>query len=205
MLGSNPTRSVSDNLASGVRANPITPPLINHFRTIAIRRERRTRMNRSKKNAKKNRKKNGNRFEQRDSKHWSRYLMTVGAMGALLTYAPGVALAESPRAARLAPRVLEAIYGAVQTQQTQRFDIPPGPLETVLDAFQKLTELQALVPNEKLRTIPSPGVSGMYTVERALAQILAGTGVTYRFSGPKIITLELEGVAASVEILGRIT
>ena len=101
--------------------------------------------------------------------------------------------------------MLEAIYGGVQAQQSQRFDIPPGALETVLATFQKQTDLQVLLPNEKLRTLPSPGVSGVYTVERALAQILAGTGVTYRFSGPKIVTLELEGVAASVEILGRIS
>jgi catecholate siderophore receptor len=131
--------------------------------------------------------------------------MTVGAMGALLTSAPSAAFAESPKAARLAPRVLEAIYGAVQSQQSQRFDIPAGPLETVLATFQKLTDLQALIPNEKLRAIPSPGVSGVYTVENALAQILTGTGVSYQFTGPKIVTLELEGVAASVEILGRIT
>jgi catecholate siderophore receptor len=131
--------------------------------------------------------------------------MTVGAMGALLTCAPVSALAESPKVARLAPRVLEAIYGGAQAQQSQRFDIPSGPLETVLASFQKLTDLQVLLPNEKLRTIPSPGVSGVYTVEKALGQILTGTGVTYRFSGPKIVTLELEGVAASVEILGRIT
>ena len=77
---------------------------------------------RSKKNAKKNRKKNRNRFGQSTPK----YLMTVGAMGALLTCAPVSALAESPKAARLAPRVLEAIYGAGQAQQSQRFDIPPG-------------------------------------------------------------------------------
>src|SRR5262249_60674198 len=90
-------------------------------------------------------------------------------------------------------------------QQSERFDIPPGPLETVLAAFQKLADLQVLLPNEKLSAIPSPGVSGVYTAEKALSQILAGTGVTYRFTGPKIVTLELEGVAASVEILGRIT
>jgi catecholate siderophore receptor len=155
----------------------------------------------SNKNIRKHRKKNRNKARRSGSKYW----MTLGAMGALLTCAPVSALAESPKAARLAPRVLEAIYGAVQSQQSRRFDIPPGPLETVLATFQKLTDLQALIPNEKLRTIPSPGVSGVYTVENALAQILAGTGVTYRFSGPKIVTLELEGVAASVEILGRIT
>ena len=44
-LRSKPTRSVSDNIASGVLANPITPPLVNHFRIIVIRRERGARMN----------------------------------------------------------------------------------------------------------------------------------------------------------------
>jgi catecholate siderophore receptor len=157
----------------------------------------------SKKNSKN--RKNSNGLERSASKNWPKYLMTVGAMGALLTTAPGAAFAEAPQTARIAPRVLEAIYGGVQAQQGQRFDIPPGPLETVLATFQKQTELQVLVPDEKLRAIPSPGVSGVYTAESALAQILTGTGVTYRFSGPKIVTLGLEGVAASVEILGRIS
>jgi catecholate siderophore receptor len=157
----------------------------------------------SKKNAKS--KKNRDKMGQCGSKNWPKYLMTVGAMGALLTTAPGAAFAETPQAARIAPRVLEAIYGGVQAQQSQRFDIPSGPLETVLAAFQKQTDLQVLVPDEKLRAIPSLGVSGVYTAERALAQLLAGTGVSYRFSGPKIVTLGLEGVAASVEVLGRIS
>jgi catecholate siderophore receptor len=155
----------------------------------------------TKKNIRKNRKKNRNKA----SRGGSKYLITFGAMGALLTCSPVSAIAESPKVARLAPRVLEAIYGGAQAQQSQRFDIPPGPLETVLAAFQKLADLQVLLRNEKLSAVPSPGVSGVYTVEKALAQMLAGTGVTYRFSGPKIVTLELEGVAASVEILGRIT
>jgi len=158
---------------------------------------------RSKKNAKKNRKRSGNRSGQCSPKYW----MTIGTMGALLTYAP-VAARPAMRAGAMGVRgVWEAIYtqDPAEASQTQRFDIPPGPLETVLTSFQSLTGLQVLVPNEKLRAIPSPGVSGVHTAERALTQILAGTGVIYRFSGPKIVTLELEGVAASVEVLGRIT
>src|SRR5262245_28903967 len=157
----------------------------------------------SKKNPKSNKNRNG--FGQGAAKNWPKYLVTVGAMGALLTTGQGAAFAEGPQTARIAPRVLEAIYGGAQAQQTQRFDIPPGPLETVLATFQKQTELQVLVPDEKLRAIQSPGVSGVYTAEKALARILSGTGVTYKFSGPKIVTLEVEGVAASVEVLGRIT
>jgi hypothetical protein len=138
-------------------------------------------------------------LEKRTSANAERVTVLLGvtlcAMGALLTFAQGAASAEAPQAARLAPRVLKAIYGAFENQQTRRFDIPPGPLETVLATFQKLTDLQVLVSDEELHAIPSPGVSGVYTVERALAQILAGTGVSHRFSGPKIVTLELEGMA----------
>ena len=155
----------------------------------------------NRKNSRKNRKNGRNKARRNGPKYW----MAMGTMGALLTCAPVSAFAESSGVPAISPRVLEAIYGSVQTNETRRFDIPPGPLETVLTAFQKLADLQVLVPNEKLGNIPSPGVSGVHTLEKALAQILAGTGVTYRFSGPKIVTLELEGVAASVDILGRIS
>ncbi|MGE0126925.1 MAG: TonB-dependent siderophore receptor [Blastocatellales bacterium] len=155
----------------------------------------------TKKNIRKNRKKDRNKARGRGPGHW----IAMGTMGALLTCAPISSKAASSGSPMFAPSLIEAVYVAVQARQTQRFDIPPGPLETVLAVFQKLTEVQVLVPNEKLRAIPSPGVSGVHTAEKALAQILAGTGITYRFSGPKIVTLELEGVAASVEVLGRIT
>src|SRR5262244_4037782 len=97
---------------------------------------------RSKKNAKKTQKKNRKGSGQGGPKNWPKYFMAMGTMGALLTCAPVSCFAESPGGATIAPRVFEAIYGTVQSQQTQRFDIPPGPLETVLASFQKLTDLQ---------------------------------------------------------------
>jgi catecholate siderophore receptor len=131
--------------------------------------------------------------------------MAMGAMGALLTYAPINGKAAAHRSGMITPVGLCAIYGAVQAQQTLRFDISPGPLETALATFQELTDLQVLAPNDSFNSILSPGVSGVYTAEKALAQLLLGTGVTYRFIGPKIVTLELEGVAASIEVLGRVS
>jgi len=154
----------------------------------------------TKRNIRKHRKKNRNKARRSGSKYW----MTLSAMGAALTFV-GPPVAASHGSAIIGPSALGAVYTTIQSQQTQRFEIPPGALDTVLAAFQKLTDLQVLLTDEKLRTIPSPGVSGVYAIEKALAQILAGTGVSYRFTGPKIVTLELEGVAASVEILGRIT
>jgi catecholate siderophore receptor len=159
----------------------------------------------TRKQIRKNRKKDRNKARRRGLGYWPKYWMAMGTMGAVLTCAPANSDAATPVSARYAPSAVEAVYGAIQGKETQRFDIPAGSLETVLSALQNQTGLQILTPNEKLRTIPSPGVSGVYTAERALAQILSGTGVSYRFSGPKIVTLELEGVAASVDVIGRAT
>lgn len=153
----------------------------------------------TKKNSKKNHKKFGRRAWQHSARQW----MATGTLSALLAVS-GQAAPALP-----SPSVWEAVYTNGEanghTQQTQRFDIPPGPLETVLQAFQKFTGWTVLTPDERLRSVPSPGVAGLYTNEQALVHLLAGTGISYRFSDPKVVTLELTGVEASVEIIGRAT
>ena len=96
----------------------------------------------------------------------------------------------------------EAIYAQEQSQTAIRFDIPAGPLDTVLAAFQQQAALHVAVPVEAIRTIGSPGVTGNYTPEQALKQILAGTGITYRFTAKDVVTLEINALAASVEVIG---
>src|SRR6185436_16714885 len=101
-----------------------------------------------------------------------------GAIGSLVACGPvcesSLALAYGTKAAR---RPLEVIswrqLAAPQTPIT-RFDIQAGPLDTVLNTFQKVTGLQVLVPLEAIRGIVSPGVSGVFAPEQALKQILAG-------------------------------
>jgi catecholate siderophore receptor len=84
----------------------------------------------------------------------------------------------------------------------RRFEIPPGPLDEVLGSFEKTNGLRVLVPNEALRKILSPGVSGVYTDEQAMSRILAGTGVTYRFVSAGILRLDLASVSESVTVTG---
>ena len=153
---------------------------------------------RNKQNTKKNRKRRGQASWQQSARQW----MATGTMSALLAVSSQAA---PLTAGVLPPSIWDAIYTITQAQQTQRFDIPPGLLETVLTAFQNLTSVRVLVPDDKLRTIPSPGVSGVYTTEQALSQILSGTGVGYHFNSPKLVTLEMQGLAATVEILGRVS
>jgi catecholate siderophore receptor len=85
----------------------------------------------------------------------------------------------------------------------QRFDIPPGPLGTVLEAFERATAIHVTVANDAIKSITSPGVTGVLSVEQALQQILTSTGVSYRFVDGKTVALDLTSVSESVEVSGR--
>jgi catecholate siderophore receptor len=159
----------------------------------------------AKKHGKKNRNKKGNRA--RSKQRGPRYWVAMGTMSALLAYAPVSSKAAAPSSGLSSYSAWEVIYlqDPDKAKTVSRFDIPPGTLDTVLTSFQNLTGLQVIVPSGEIKSISSPGVSGALTAEKALQQLLAGTGITYRFTGPTIVTLELKGVEASVEILGRIS
>ncbi len=82
----------------------------------------------------------------------------------------------------------------------KNFYILPGPLDTVVSAFENATQLRVLVAREGIGDLSSPGVSGIYTAERALQQLLTGTGVSYRFTGAGTITLELRGPSETIVV-----
>ena len=145
----------------------------------------------------KRKKNNQPRSRHRGLSYWA----AISALSALMAYAPLASRAVIPVQAH---ESLTIITGQDQSQPS-RFDIPPGTIETTLDAFRSLTGIEVLIPDDKMRVLPSSGVSGVYTAEKALEKILAGTGINYKFSGPKIVTLELPGLAASVEVLGQIS
>ena len=89
---------------------------------------------------------------------------------------------------------------AVAAQQQIAFDIPSGTLESALISFQKTSGLQVVIPNEAMRTLPSPGVKGTYSAEQALREILRGTGISYRFSDKRTVLLEIQAGTESVEV-----
>lgn len=83
---------------------------------------------------------------------------------------------------------------------TVNFHIAPGTLEAVLAEFEDATTIQAIVPDSRMESISSPGVSGVFRPEQALQKLLSGTGLSYRFTGDKIVTLELRRVSTSVSV-----
>ncbi|MCB1056784.1 MAG: TonB-dependent siderophore receptor [Acidobacteria bacterium] len=80
-----------------------------------------------------------------------------------------------------------------------RFDIPPGPLGSCLEAFRKISGIEAEVSDPVIAEIHSAGVSGRLGVRQALGQLLLGTGVTYRFTAPETVRLEVS-LSETVEV-----
>lgn len=89
---------------------------------------------------------------------------------------------------------------SVQVQVQIAFDIPAGSLESVLAIFQKTSGLQVVIPIEAMRTLASPGVSGRYSADQALREILRGTGVSYRFTDNQTVILEIHTGTETVEV-----
>jgi catecholate siderophore receptor len=83
----------------------------------------------------------------------------------------------------------------------RRFDIPAGPLDVTLAEFAKLcgVTVKYSVPEETIPGFKSAGVSGLYSQEQALRQILTGTGLSFNYSGQDEILIGVRS-AESVEV-----
>ena len=92
---------------------------------------------------------------------------------------------------------------AAQTERTYSFSIPPKPLLSALTDFTAATGIQVLQPSGTAIAGQSGAVSGSLTATQALAQLLAGTGLTYRFTDAR--TVALERLASGATPLGPVT
>ena len=68
------------------------------------------------------------------------------------------------------------------TLPLKRFDIPAGPLEEAIAAYEKATGLkvQNTLPSGMLTGFQSPGVVGLFREDEALRRLLTGTGLNFR-------------------------
>jgi catecholate siderophore receptor len=143
-----------------------------------------------------NTRKNRHKSRRRGLRHW---VIAASAMGMLVAYSTG-SRAVTLRYVRVSDSWVGFLSMQGQTQQTQRFGIPSGTLDEVLTAFEKVTGFRVEVQNEKMRSLASPGVSGMYSTEQALRQLLAGTGISYSFVEPTLVRLEIRAQSGTVEV-----
>jgi catecholate siderophore receptor len=134
--------------------------------------------------------KNRKGTKRRGPRYW---IVAIGTLGAVIAYCP----AKSHKI--VLGKALLSNDAAVQTQQ-MTFDIPAGSLESALLAFQKTSNLQVVIPNEAMRSLPSPGVVGRHSPEQALREILRGTGISYQFSDNRTVILEIQVDPEAVEV-----
>jgi len=70
------------------------------------------------------------------------------------------------------------------------FDSPAQDLNAALLAFAERAGLQVFYDVQVVQGLRSAPVRGGFTPEQGLAQLLAGTGMAFRFSGPNTVSLE---------------
>ncbi|MGC2162049.1 MAG: TonB-dependent siderophore receptor [Silvibacterium sp.] len=125
------------------------------------------------------------------------------AMGTIAAYA---AAGSTSKAAMLFAHPGKG-HGNGQAQLTvRRFDIPAGPLDIALEQFAKECSLtiQYTVPQNTIPGFKSRGVSGLYSEQQALSQILAGTGLDFTVSGPDTVSVGVKN-AQSIEVVGSVS
>ncbi|GEP58560.1 TonB-dependent receptor [Reyranella soli] len=103
---------------------------------------------------------------------------------ALATIGVFIATQASAQAPIVEPAPLEA-----QAGRTTTFDIPAQPLAQALTAFGQQAGLQIAVNAAAVSGKSSSAVAGAMTAEQALQRLLAGTGVSYRFTSPNAVTV----------------
>lgn len=131
--------------------------------------------------------------KRRGSRYW---IVAIGTMGMLVAYCP----AKSHNVVLGKARIEDKTAIVEQQQRQILFDIPADTLETVITKFQKIADFQVVIPNDAMRSISSPGVTGRHTPEQALREILRGTGISYRFSDKRTAILEIHTDTESVEV-----
>ena len=85
------------------------------------------------------------------------------------------------------------------------FAIPAGPLGDTLRRFAAETGLVLAYDPEITRGLRSPGLAGRAGTDEGLQRLLAGTGLTYRRTGPNSATLERLPAPAGAVTLDPVT
>lgn len=80
--------------------------------------------------------------------------------------------------------------------------IPPGALTEALNRLATHTGLQIVYDARLANNRRSPGVAGVMTSTEGLAKLLAGTGLSYRMTGPNSATVVASGRSANTQMSG---
>ena len=120
-------------------------------------------------------------------------LFVLGAAFMASTSAAGL----SAQSQELAQRAANA--RSVQQARTQ-YAIAPGPLGELLAQFEQVSGVKVRLAMEALAVIQSSGVSGRFSVEEALDQLVAGTSLAVRLTSPGVALIDIAQQSESVQV-----
>ncbi len=96
-----------------------------------------------------------------------------------------------------APALSQTRSAAAAASVRPSFDIPAQPLSRALVQFSNASGVQVFVNAGVVNGINSPGASGALTPAVALNRLLAGTGLTYRFTNSNTVAIERPGATST--------
>jgi iron complex outermembrane receptor protein len=112
-----------------------------------------------------------------------RLTWSLSATVSLVALMP-IAMAQAPVPAS------PSVQSRPSAAKTFAIDIAAQPLPQAITALSAQTGVQVLYTEALPFQRQAPAVKGNYTAEQALQQMLAGSGLTYRFTGANAVTLE---------------
>ncbi len=78
------------------------------------------------------------------------------------------------------------------------FNISSGALGPALTEWAEISGFRLLAPSAALAGVHTRGAAGLLTPAQALAHLLSGSGLEYKFSGPRTVTIGHAGGSADV-------
>ncbi|PWR25460.1 TonB-dependent siderophore receptor [Zavarzinia aquatilis] len=134
--------------------------------------------------------------------------MTMMAKGSgarlrrLLASASILALLTGAATARAEQTTAGAAAG--QTDGLYPFSIPAQALPRAIAAFSATTGIQVLYTERSAYEHMAPAVSGQLSANEALSRLLAGTGLTWRYTGANALTIEKLPESSGTEALDTV-
>ncbi len=106
----------------------------------------------------------------------------------------------------VAPNPARAQSAPVSAPGAIRFDIPAGPLDAALRAFEAASgvSVDVKLPADTVGMMHSPGVSGVFDLASALERLLDGTALMATYDSGSVVTVEVRGSRESIEVTGRL-
>ncbi|MDX3911704.1 MAG: TonB-dependent siderophore receptor [Sphingobium sp.] len=88
----------------------------------------------------------------------------------------------------------------VHAQSAQSYDVPAGPLAVALNRFAEASDIKLFYYAALTNGLSSPRLKGSFGPAEALSHLLAGSGLTFRQTGPDAFTLERAPTSADSAI-----